>query len=159
VRPTRAEGRIILPSPRKTGTLRQGRSEGGVGLSKREVEMATRAIVRVYDEENRPLCAVYKHWDGYPEGLGEALREFLNGRTIVNGIPGGITVRSVAEAPIANTMAGLAAQLMCFLKSESPVGDVYVYPPDYSDVGEEYVYHVRFAGLGKEAQLEIEEVE
>jgi len=122
--------------------------------------MATRAIVRVYNEDNRPLCTIYKHWDGYPEGLGETLREFLSGRKVVNGIPGwGATVRSVAEAPIANTMAGLAAQLICFLKSESPVGDVYVYPPNYSDVGEEYVYHVRFAGLGKEAQLEIEEVE
>lgn len=36
--------------------------------------MATRASI-IFKEEGEPMCAVYNHWDGYPEGLGKTLLE------------------------------------------------------------------------------------
>lgn len=34
--------------------------------------MATRASI-IFKEEGEATCAVYNHWDGYPEGLGRKL--------------------------------------------------------------------------------------
>ena len=31
--------------------------------------MSTRALAHVYDENDKVLVTIYKHWDGYPDGF------------------------------------------------------------------------------------------
>ena len=47
--------------------------------------MATRASI-VMKENGKPMVAVYKHWDGYPSGLGKSLEEIIMGGKITNGL-------------------------------------------------------------------------
>jgi hypothetical protein len=104
--------------------------------------MGTRALVRVFQDKKEILC-LYRQNDGYPEGLGQELRDFVASKALVNGIPGGM-----AEQSIANGMGCLAAQLLVHLKGEN-VGAVYVYAPGSEDCGEEYEYHVRGPSHGE----------
>ena len=99
--------------------------------------MGTRALVRVFDEGREILC-LYKQFDGYPEGLGKNLAEFVSSKQITNGVRGD-------GAGTANGMGCLAGQILTHLK-DGCVGSVYVYPPGSSDCGEEYEYHVRGPG-------------
>lgn len=40
--------------------------------------MSTRATVHfLYEEKDNPLAIIYRHCDGYPDGLGEDLKTFL----------------------------------------------------------------------------------
>lgn len=82
--------------------------------------MSTNAVATIYDEFNdEPICAIYKHWDGYPEGgFGDDLREVVSRYKIVNGITYG------EEQPIANGMGDLAAFIVKAIK-DGP-GDVYM---------------------------------
>jgi hypothetical protein len=99
--------------------------------------MSTRALAKIYDDDGKTvITAIYKHWDGYPEGFGADLEKFASKFTLVNGIPGGADKRVVA-----NGMSCFAASLIKEFKDEA--GDVYIFPPDARDVGEEYTYHVK----------------
>ena len=115
--------------------------------------MATRAIIAIYDEQNREFCTIYRHWDGYPDCLGKQLEEFLQDRIVTKGIPYGYDLHKIA-----NGMEDLAAQIVGYLKHESPVGNVYIYPAGKRGVFEEYIYHVKFQGYNKPVKLEVEEV-
>ena len=112
--------------------------------------MGTRSITRVFTEEDEFLLFMYRQMDGYPEGHGMDLANFLSGRTIVNGIR--------EENFIANGMKCLAAQIVAHFK-DGP-GGIYIEP-----VGEreywpfiEFVYDVKFAFLGKEAKMIVHDV-
>lgn len=104
--------------------------------------MGTRARVEVYDG-NQCLVSIYRHWDGYPSGLGLELADFLSGSKLVNGI-------SDYGKPQFNGIQDLAAQLVWSLKrnEKAPgtpqIGNVYLYPPMTEDgeAGEEYVYRI-----------------
>lgn len=86
--------------------------------------MGTRSVTRIHEEgKTSPvLIAIYKQMDGYYEGFGEELQEFLNGYTIVNGI--GINTPEKA----ANGMGCLAAQLVKRFKTD--IGGIYITSPD-----------------------------
>lgn len=105
--------------------------------------MGTRCLTRVYDgtgKQSIPCVVMYRQFDGYPEGHGLDLAEFLDGMVVVNGIGAGTPNRA------ANGAGCLAAQLVVQFKEG--IGGIYLetfdYPCDYVD----YVYDVS-AGVGE----------
>jgi hypothetical protein len=94
--------------------------------------MGTRARVNVF-EGNQLLVSIYKQFDGYPDGLGQEVADFLNSKQLVNGI-------QERNSFIANGMGCLAAQLVKHLKKG--VGDVYIRDTGPESQGEEYIYNV-----------------
>lgn len=97
--------------------------------------MGTRSLTHIKDEDGKTLTTIYKQYDGYPEGLGKELHEFLKGRKILNGYQGD------EDQHHCNGMGCLAARLIGHLK-EDKIGNVYVYSPDAKDCGEEFTYTI-----------------
>lgn len=77
---------------------------------------------------------MYRQMDGYPDGHGQELKEFLQGMVITNGICLGETRRT------ANGMGCLAAQVVAHFKKG--VGGFYLHPARTRDVWEDYVYTI-----------------
>ena len=103
--------------------------------------MGTRSltkIVEVYQDEKKTsrqvLTTMYRQMDGYMEGHGAELAEWLAEFTVVNGI--GMT----ETGKIANGAECLAAQMFAHFK-DGP-GGIYLYPPGAKDCGEEYTYYI-----------------
>jgi hypothetical protein len=91
--------------------------------------MGTRAVIRVYEDpkplkeeqEHESFITIYKHWDGYPSGLGKDIYKNL-------------TTKKTTD------MNCLAATLVAGLKIEP--GDVRIIPHyGYGD-DVEYIYHL-----------------
>ena len=102
--------------------------------------MATRASIIFKDVEGNFLANVYKHYDGYPEYLGEELLKLTSGK-IVNGLtmkPDGV---HHVLGEMFNGMGCLVASVIAKLKDQP--GDVYLCPEvDYGNCGEDYLYEV-----------------
>jgi hypothetical protein len=120
--------------------------------------MGTRSLTFVYDSyknedgsiEHSPIINLYRQYDGYPEGHGAELYEFLAPFHIVNGL-GGETKNRVA-----NGMGCLAAQLVhhfkggeggeesIAMKGHSPnlAGQFYLHPTSAKECGQDYEYHI-----------------
>ena len=90
--------------------------------------MATRAMISIAkreegvsfsEEPNQTIVDIYHHWDGYPEGLGVTLADYLNGKKVTNGL-------GRDSDNLFNGMGCLAASLVAELK-DGP-GDVYIEP-------------------------------
>lgn len=90
--------------------------------------MATRAMISIAkreegvsfsEEPNQTIVDIYHHWDGYPEGLGVTLANYLKKKRVVNGIGS-----KDNEYLIFNGMGCLAASLVAELK-DGP-GNVYI---------------------------------
>jgi hypothetical protein len=87
--------------------------------------MGTRSLTFVYEEYNhvqKPVCNMYRQYDGYPTGHGAELAEFLSG------------------------MSCLAASMVAYFK-QTP-GGFYIYPTDMTDCGQDYEYHIYDSGKG-----------
>lgn len=98
--------------------------------------MGTKSLTTFLDEwDNEEIVVMYRQYDGYPEGLGLELAEFLSEFTMVNGL-GADSYR----ARIANGVGCLAAQLVQHLK-DGP-GNVYLETLNGNpgDSWEEYIY-------------------
>ena len=95
--------------------------------------MGTRALTFVYDADNQPFLNLYRQYDGYIEGHGAELAEFLAGKTLVNGYG-----RESTE--LANGMGCLAARLVAHFKET--VGGFYIHPVTATQCGQDYEYHV-----------------
>lgn len=96
--------------------------------------MGTRSLTFVYDH-NEPILNLYRQFDGYPEGHGAELADFLNDiEAITNGIAFGETRRT------ANGMGCLAAQIVAHFKNS--VGGFYIHSVQSTDCGQDYEYHV-----------------
>lgn len=124
--------------------------------------MGTRALLRVYDFDGSPICAIYVQFDGYPDGIPLAAMRFIAARKLVNGIG--------EDWFVFNGMDDLAAQLIAYLKvmhglnsmrsmkMDIPsgadlekliwAGTVYVMPPDVIDAWQEFEYHIKPDGMG-----------
>ena len=104
--------------------------------------MSTRALVKFVNKKGKNVATIYKHFDGYPEGFGLDLANFLSDMVIVEGID------LVHKGHVANGMECLAAQVVAFFKQG--VGDVYLYPSDTleSDTDVNYVYIIKDKGDG-----------
>lgn len=100
--------------------------------------MGTRSLTYVHDDSPKQevLVCIYQQFDGYPDGVGKALAEFLKPFKMVNGISGEAELGQVA-----NGMGCLAAQLVSHLKDK--VGGTYLHPTTETDAGSEYHYHIR----------------
>jgi hypothetical protein len=92
--------------------------------------MGTRSLTVVLDEEGGEILTLYRQHDGYPQGHGADLKEFLTGFSLVNGYS--------SEPPrTANGMGCLSAQLIAYFKKG--IGSFYLYPSGTRDCGEEYI--------------------
>lgn len=101
--------------------------------------MGTRALTHIHegDLSSPIITTIYRQFDGYPDGLGQELADFLAPIKVVNGI-------SDCSLPIANGMGCLAAQVIKHLKDD--VGSVYVYHAGGNDYGEQFTYHIYIKG-------------
>jgi hypothetical protein len=105
--------------------------------------MGTRSLTFVYDTYkarngravHRPIINLYRQYDGYPEGHGAELVEFLKQFKLVNGLGG------ESKARTANGMGCLAAQLVSNFKGNE-AGQFYLHPTDAKNCGQDYEYHI-----------------
>jgi len=104
--------------------------------------MGTRATIHIAKREEgvsfseipkKKLISIYNHWDGYPEGLGVILAEYLEDKKIVNGL-------GDREAPVFNGLGCLAASLIAELK-DGP-GDIYIDDPENPHGWIDYEYYI-----------------
>ena len=101
--------------------------------------MGTRSLTFVYEKYGqiqKPVVNMYRQYDGYPEGHGAELAEFLNGGRLVNGLSATKTVKEV----VFNGMGCLAASMVAHFK-QTP-GGFYIHPVDITDCGQDYEYHI-----------------
>jgi hypothetical protein len=97
--------------------------------------MGTRSLTFVYDDSNTPIINLYRQFDGYREGHGQELADFLGSfDEITNGISFG------EERKTANGMGCLAAQLVAHFKVG--VGGFYLYPTKQNALWQDYEYHI-----------------
>lgn len=90
------------------------------------------------DDPEQEIVVMYRQMDGYPEGHGKDLAEFLAKGKLVNGI-------GMDAGVVFNGMGCLAAQVVTHFK-DGP-GGFYLHPAGTRDVGEEYIYIVRPTGM------------
>jgi hypothetical protein len=79
--------------------------------------MGTRSNT-IFVSNGDQLVNVYRHFDGYLEGHGRELANFLNSIKLVNGLTG--------QSNVANGLPCLAAQFICKFKSDSGAGGIYI---------------------------------
>ena len=94
--------------------------------------MGTRSTVKFFNEYNseRPILSVYQQYDGYIEGVGHSLAEWLKDKKVINGISG-----QKAKDGFANGMGCLAAQYVAQNKTE--IGGFYL-----TDIEDEQEYNI-----------------
>ena len=108
--------------------------------------MGTRSLTRFitqHDDEKFVITCVYRQYDGYPQGHGKELADFLNSGVMVNGF-------GQSEQKQFNGIGCLAAQFIAEFKKG--VGGIYIHEPNSNDCGEEFVYEVIYKypkGFGK----------
>ena len=105
--------------------------------------MATRAKIHIARREegvsfseipDKVIVSIYRHWDGYPEGLGVTLAEYFDGKVITNGLG------SRDDYSVFNGMGCLAASLIEELK-DGP-GDIYIEDPEHPHGWIDYDYYI-----------------
>lgn len=94
--------------------------------------MGTHASTKVM-VNGKVVVNLYRQFDGYAEGHGRELAEFLKDIRLVNGIS------ADNKDKVANGMDDLAAQIVAHFKAQSPVGNFYLSDLDNT---EEYDYTV-----------------
>jgi hypothetical protein len=97
--------------------------------------MGTRSIVKFYSEydQDEPIMCAYQQFDGYIDGVGYSLANFLNRKTIINGIC------DQTMENYANGMGCLAAQYVA--ENKTRIGNFYL---TNKDAEEYYNYEVRY---------------
>jgi len=97
--------------------------------------MGTRSLTMIGTKNDKAIVTMYRQYDGYPQGHGLDLAEYLAPFVVTNGIG--------AHAKLglsANGVGCLSAQLVKHFKEA--VGNIYLYPSNTRDIGEEYIYKV-----------------
>ncbi len=107
--------------------------------------MGTRSLT-IFDGRQE-VAVLYRQFDGYPEGHGRELADFLAGYRITDGKQAGRT---------ANGMECLAAQVIAHFK-RGP-GEFYLQPAGTRNCGEEYRYLV-YGAAGMEPRVRVEAVQ
>ena len=102
--------------------------------------MGTRSLTTVIEKGNwggknwkSKIVTMYRQMDGYPEGMGADLAEFLSDGRMVNGLSGGTEV-------VFNGAGCLAAQMVAHFKTDA--GGYYLHRGGTTNCGEEYRYEV-----------------
>lgn len=94
--------------------------------------MGTRSLTKIFDND-KVLTVIYRQFDGYPDGHGIEICEFLDNKRVVNGY-----TEKDKEKGNFNGMGCLAAQLVKHLKKS--IGNIYIRHPDVKDCWEEFTY-------------------
>ena len=81
--------------------------------------MGTRHITAVLDEDGKKIIEMYGQYDGYPDSIGEDLKEFISSGKMVNGIGN--------DDKVFNGIECFAAQLVSHFKDG--VGGFYLHAP------------------------------
>ena len=102
--------------------------------------MGTRSLTRIKDGK-KELTVMYRQFDGYLDGHGKELAEWLANASIVNGI------RMDENRTIFNGMGCLAASMFKHFKEEA--GGIYCYPAGAKDCWEEYNYIISESPKGQ----------
>ena len=104
--------------------------------------MGTRATIKIARREegvsfsekpDKYIVSIYNHYDGYPEGLGMKLANYLEGTKIVNGL-------GKNNEDVFNGLGCLAASLIAELK-DGP-GNIYIENPENKHSWIDYEYFV-----------------
>lgn len=102
--------------------------------------MGTRSLVHFVDDDET-ICTIYRQYDGYFNGRGFELADFLSDMIVVNGFSSKSNMKGGTHA---NGMGCLAAQWVAREKGEE-LGHVYLQPPQDAadnDIFIEYEYWV-----------------
>jgi hypothetical protein len=113
--------------------------------------MGTRSLttfIHPYEDKNgkqkqEKIVTMYRQYDGYPEGHGLQLAEFLVRGTMVNGID-----YTNEDKLMFNGMGCLAAQVIAHFKNGA--GGFYLHRGGAKDCWEEYRYEIINNGAGNE---------
>ena len=104
--------------------------------------MGTRAMINIARREegvsfsekpDKVMVSIYNHYDGYPEGLGVTLANYLDSKIIVNGL-------GKDNYRVFNGLGRLAASLIAELK-DGP-GNIYIEDPKRKHTWIDYEYYV-----------------
>lgn len=121
--------------------------------------MGTRSLTRVFEtyrneeknkQEKIQLVNMYRQYDGYPEGHGTELADFLKGGKVVNGIG------ADEKHTVFNGAGCLAAQMIAHFKDGA--GGIYIEPITAKNCGQEYEYEIIVDFDTKEITLKCIEV-
>lgn len=105
--------------------------------------MGTRSLttfIEKYNDEKtgkvkqNKIVTMYRQYDGYPEGHGVELADFLDGGKLVNGISVG------EENRVFNGMGCLSAQCVAYFKDGA--GGIYLHRGGTTNCWEQYRYEV-----------------
>ena len=116
--------------------------------------MGTRATIKIAKREEgvsfsekpeRFMVSIYHHFDGYPEGLGVTIADYLDGKKIVNGLGGD-------RGGVFNGLGCMAASIIAELKDEP--GNVYIEDPENPSGWINYEYYV-WGDYGKDIWISI----
>lgn len=102
-------------------------------VSSKERDMGTRCLTVFKEEDGTEIAVLYRQMDGYPEGHGQQLADFLEGKAIINGI-------TSMDTTAFNGMNCLAASVVAHFKDH--VGAFYLYPAGTRGMDEAYIYTV-----------------
>jgi hypothetical protein len=97
--------------------------------------MGTRCVTRVFEGDEQ-ICAIYRHFDGYPDGHGKELWEFVSGLRVVNGY---CSAATIPKSRMANGAGRMAAMIITHFAENDPA----VLPPSITSCGEDYEYRVK----------------
>lgn len=99
--------------------------------------MATCASVKFISKEGQTLVTIYKHYDGYPSGLGKDILNIISNKPITNGIKG--------QPKLGESFNGFDCLVASFISlTKTNVGDVYIKPENsFGELGENYLYTVQ----------------
>jgi hypothetical protein len=115
---------------------------------RRRIKMGTRALIIFKDvkykkdekteeyvrDEMEEIVVLYSQYDGYLQGLGKDIAEFLYGGTLVNGYGFGVKEKQF------NGMGDLSQRLAASFGTE--VGTYYLCKAGTRDCGEEFRYYI-----------------
>lgn len=110
--------------------------------------MGTRSLTVIKDDWNDEICVLYRQMDGYIEGHGIDLVNYLKDTVIVNGISCLCDKRQDF-----NGIHCLAASLVSHFKTG--IGNFYLYPAKTRNCGEEYIYTI-YTNDEKSVSIDVE---
>lgn len=97
--------------------------------------MGTRSTIKFFNEfSDEPILSVYQQYDGYIDGVGHELANFLNSKKMINGFSD-----QTMEDGYANGMGCLAAQFVA--ENKIQIGGFYC---TTANDNQSYNYEVRF---------------
>jgi hypothetical protein len=98
--------------------------------------MGTRAIIAIKEkEDDEDYCTIYKQFDGYPDGLGVELLEYVKDTLVVNGFSSEHKFHKAF-----NGIGDFCASLVSYFKTD--IGDFYIEKSGSRNMGEEFIYTI-----------------